>query len=137
MIIVGLVVLLVITLIVGLLLRTRLVRLVVVGIVMRFRVYGVITRRAVARQIVDGLSRIEVQMIAWSRQPVLVGARGHSKVLLRRAILSISAIVEGIIVELVALLERLSWRRRPVRVWMLLRLCPIARIHFVVIVIVV
>ena len=68
---------------------------------------------------------------------MLVGARGHSKVLLRRAILSISAIVEGIIVELVALLERLPWRRRPVRVWMLLRLCPIARIHFVVIVIVV
>lgn len=68
---------------------------------------------------------------------MLVGARGHMKVLLRRAILSISAIVEGIVVKLVALLERLTWRRCPVRVWMLLRLCPIARIHFVVIVIVV
>lgn len=68
---------------------------------------------------------------------MLVGARGHMKVLLGRAILSISAIVEGIIVELVALLERLAWRRRPVRAWMLLRLCPVARIHFVVVVIVV
>lgn len=70
---------------------------------------------------------------------MLVGARGHMEVLLRRAVLSISAIVEGIVVKLVALLERLTWRRCPVRVWMLLRLrlCPIARIHFVVIVIVV
>lgn len=51
--------------------------------------------------------------------------------LLGRAILSIAAIVEGIIVELIALLVRLTRRRCSMH----LRLGPVSWVHLVVVVI--